>query len=96
MRCCGAPLAGFSWPTAAGGVVRGPTGPVLLWLGLDVALSRPARRVPVRNTVGAGDSLLAWVVDAVVRKSRSARWLAVGLDTAAKAVGRPGGLVPRA
>lgn len=75
-------------------VSRGAAGAMLLGPGTEGALSRPARRVRVRNTVGAGDALLAGLVDAVVRELPPGRWLAAGLAAAAQAVRLPGGQVP--
>lgn len=76
-------------------VSRGPAGAMLVGPGADGELARPARRARVRNTVGAGDAMLAGVVDAVRRDHPPARWLAAGLAVAAEAVRLPGGAVPR-
>lgn len=75
-------------------VSRGPAGAWLLGPDPGRELSRPARRVRVRNTVGAGDAMLAGVVDAVRRDAPPACWLAAGLAVAAQAVRLPGGQVP--
>ena len=57
-------------------------------------LSAAARPVAVRNTVGAGDAMLAAVVAAVLQGRRPAAWLSAGVRAAAAAVRLAPGQVP--
>ena len=83
---------------ATGGWVLASWGARGAWLvnvSLGQELHAEAHHVrKVRNTVGAGDALLAGAVATLARSPRPDRWLSIGLRTAAAAVGRAPGLLP--
>jgi 1-phosphofructokinase family hexose kinase len=76
-------------------VSRGAAGAVLVHAGTGAEWSAPARQVTVRNTVGAGDALLAAVVASVQRGEAPTAWLRHGLAAGAAAVRLSPGHVPR-
>ncbi len=76
-------------------VSRGAEGALLLHAGIGQEFRAPALPVVVRNTVGAGDALLAAVVAAVVEGMPPEAWLAAGLRAAAAAVSLPPGQIPK-
>lgn len=84
---------------ATGGWVLASHGAKGAWLvnvTLDAEIRSKACPVRVvRNTVGAGDALLAGAVATLARSPRPDRWLSVGLRTAAAAVALAPGLLPR-
>ncbi len=75
-------------------VSRGERGGLLVHAAEGVSLSARAPRVRVRNTVGAGDALLAAVVDRVVAGAPPAQWLAWGLAAGSAAAACAPGQLP--
>jgi 1-phosphofructokinase len=72
----------------------GARGALLVHDGHGVVLSQPAARVKVRNTVGAGDAMLAAAVSAMARRADVGDWLDEALRVASLAVQLPPGEVP--
>lgn len=74
---------------------RGPDGASILGPGSGDIVSVSAPRCRVRNTVGAGDALLAGTIAAALRAPDDpAAWLRAGIRTASVAVRQEPGSVP--
>lgn len=74
----------------------GADGAFLVRSGSEDVWRSPARKVRVRNTVGAGDALLAGVVSASTRSDNPRVWLTGGMATAARLVRSEPGSLPAA
>jgi 6-phosphofructokinase 2 len=75
-------------------VSRGAAGAMLVNQPLGIWESAPATKTRVRNTVGAGDAMVAAVGWAMVNKADPADWLAASLVTAGVLTGLPPGELP--
>ncbi len=76
-------------------VSRGAEGALMLGSGDGPVWSRPAPRTRVRNTVGAGDALLAAVVHASTQGIAPRQWIQAGVRTASLAIGLEPGSTPK-
>lgn len=72
-------------------VSRGPRPALLVHARAGVLLTARPPAIRVRNTVGAGDALLAGVVRQLEERQPAAEWLRWGLATGAAAAERPAG-----
>ena len=72
-------------------VSLGSEGAFLVGAGRKALWQRAAMKVPVRNTVGAGDAMLAGVAHACALGGSPARWLRSGIEAAARCVRREAG-----
>lgn len=54
--------------------------------GSDAIVRRRAKRVRVRNTVGAGDAMLAGIVYSVFQDELPSAWLRTGIQSAARSI----------
>ena len=90
------PGAGAMSRTTGGWVLvsRGAKPALLVNAGLNQSLSALPPRVKPRNTVGAGDALLAAVVQQVVRNALPEAWLRAGLATGSAATQLAAGDLP--
>jgi 1-phosphofructokinase family hexose kinase len=75
-------------------VSLGATGAMLFGNEPRVAVSAMAPRVRVRNTVGAGDALLAAVAQQVMSGESFEQWVRWGVATGTAATSRPAGELP--
>lgn len=75
-------------------VSRGALGGLLIHEGQGIALRAVAPKVQVRNTVGAGDALLAAVVESSSASEQPAEWLASGIAAGTLATQVPPGRLP--
>lgn len=73
---------------------RGKNGALLLNSTLGKAFEAPALRVPVQNTVAAGDAMLAGVALAMGKKLAPEMWLRWGIACGGAAVSRAAGILP--
>lgn len=54
--------------------------------GSEAIVRRRAKRVRVRNTVGAGDAMLAGIVNSVFQEEMPSAWLRAGIQSAARSI----------
>ena len=75
-------------------VSRGADGAMLANHDADVCLMAPAAKVKVRNTVGAGDAMVAAVAWSIVNNIPPRSWLEASLATAGILTSLPPGTLP--
>lgn len=75
-------------------VSRGAKSAFLIHANLGIEFTATPPKVKPRNTVGAGDSLLAAVAQQLIRGAPPQAWLRAGLSVASKAVQLPAGQLP--
>lgn len=69
----------------------GEEGAWMLGSPSDALVQVPAKSVRVRNTVGAGDAMLAGIVRSFSRNKLPSEWLRAGIQAAALSIGRAPG-----
>jgi 1-phosphofructokinase family hexose kinase len=77
-------------------VSRGAEGASLIHARLVIVISQSASRVSIRNTVGAGDAMVAAAAQALIQKASPEVILDRALKAAAALVQQPAGQLPRA
>lgn len=64
----------------------GEEGAWMTHCGSETIVRRRAKRVRVRNTVGAGDAMLAGIVHSVLLEELPSEWLRAGIQSAARSI----------